>query len=61
MIRAAAVERVGFYPYFFPTFAQAKKVIWDGMTGAGRKFLDYIPLELVADGTKGTKKILNLF
>lgn len=53
----AAAQKVGIYYYFFPTFAQAKKVIWDGMTKTGRKFLDYIPKDLIADGTKGTKKI----
>ena len=53
----ATQEKVGFYPYFFPTFAQAKKVIWDGMTKEGRRFLDYIPRGIIADGTKGTKKI----
>lgn len=37
----AVLERIGIYYYLFPTFAQAKKVIWDGMTGEGRKFIDY--------------------
>lgn len=39
-------ERVGAYYYFFPTYKQAKKVIWDGMTRDGFKFTDYIPKEL---------------
>ena len=34
---------VGSYYYFFPTFAQGKKVIWDGMTRSGVRFLDFIP------------------
>ena len=37
----AVLERVGIYYYLFPTFAQAKKVIWDGMTSEGRKFINY--------------------
>ncbi len=39
-------ERVGAYYYFFPTYSQSKKVIWDGMTREGFKFTDYIPKEL---------------
>ena len=37
----AVLKRVGIYYYLFPTFAQAKKVVWDGMTKEGRKFTDY--------------------
>lgn len=39
-------ERVGAYYYFFPTYKQGKKVIWDGMTRDGIKFLDAFPKEL---------------
>ena len=39
-------ERVGTYYYFFPTYRQAKKVIWNGMTRDGVKFTDAFPLEL---------------
>lgn len=38
-----AFERKGVYYYFFPEFAQAKRVIWDGIDGSGFKFLDHIP------------------
>ena len=43
----AVIERVGIYYYLFPTFAQAKKVIWDGMTGEGRRFINYFPPDLI--------------
>ncbi len=33
--------------YIFPTYAQAKKVIWDSITNDGMRFLDYIPSELI--------------
>lgn len=36
-------SKVGAYYYFFPTYAQGKKVIWDGMDNSGRQFLDYFP------------------
>lgn len=39
----AAIERIGTYYYFFPTFAQARKVIWDARDISGMKFLDHIP------------------
>lgn len=45
-----AFERVGTYYYFFPEFAQGKRVIWDGIDNDGFKFLDHIPKQLI----KGT-------
>ena len=33
--------------YIFPTYAQAKKVIWDSVTNSGERILDYIPDSLV--------------
>ncbi len=42
-----AVEIVGTYYYFFPTYAQAKKVIWDGIDNDGFSFLDHIPKEII--------------
>ena len=39
----AMYKRTGTYYYFFPTYAQAKKVMWDGYDSEGRKILHYIP------------------
>ena len=39
-------ERVGAYYYFFPTYSQSKKVIWDGMTRDGEKFTNAFPVQL---------------
>jgi phage terminase large subunit len=36
-------ERVGSYFYYFPTAAMGRKILWDGMDGAGMKFLDHFP------------------
>ena len=33
--------------YIFPTYQQAKKVIWNGINNDGMHFLDYIPHELI--------------
>lgn len=45
LIRTAFRERMIAY-YILPTYAQAKKVIWTGMTKDGTSFLDYIPEEI---------------
>ena len=39
-------ERVGGYYYFFPTYRQGMKVIWNGMDRDGYKFTDHFPKEL---------------
>ena len=52
-----AFERVGVYYYFFPEFAQGRRVIWDGMDGSGYRFLDHIPAELVRKANSTDMKI----
>ena len=46
MMARSMMERVGTYFYFLPTFAQAKRVIWDGMDGNGFRFINHFPREL---------------
>jgi phage terminase large subunit len=46
MIRRA-LKRVGVYWYIWPTYAQGKKGLWDGISNDGTKFLDYIPRALI--------------
>lgn len=46
MLRAA-LRSIGVYYYIFPTFAQARRVIWDSITNTGERFLDYIPKDLI--------------
>ena len=41
-----ALKVVGIYWYILPTYAQGKKVIFDGIDNKGMRFLDYIPAEL---------------
>lgn len=45
-------ERIGAYFYFFPTYAQGKKILWDGRDRAGFKFTDHFP----KGARKGTNK-----
>lgn len=46
MVRAA-LKRVGLYFYLLPTAVQARRVLFEGMTSDGKKFLDFIPDELI--------------
>jgi hypothetical protein len=45
--RRAACDRVGTYFYLFPTYTQAKKVLWDGRDREGFPFLAHFPREIV--------------
>jgi len=46
MLRAA-ITKIGVYYYIFPTYAQAKKALWNNITSDGIKVLDYVPPELL--------------
>jgi len=52
-----AVETKGIYYYIFPTFAQGRKVLWDGMTNSGYKFIDFIPKPLIKNINNQEMKI----
>lgn len=44
--------------YFFPTYAQGRKVIWDSITKDGFGFRDFIPKECVLDESDTSMKIV---
>ncbi len=52
-----AFEVKGVHYYLLPEHKQARKVIFDGMTNDGFKFLDYIPHELIASANAQEMKI----
>lgn len=54
MIKRAYMEP-GTYYYFLPSYAQAKRVIWDGMTNTGKRMLDYIPKEIIDGNPNNTE------
>lgn len=54
LIACKAHERVGTYWHIFPTYKQAKNVIWNGMTKDGRKFTDHFPKGLI-ESTNATE------
>ena len=43
--------------YIFPTYSQAKKVIWDSITTEGKRILDYIPEEVIESKNSQEMKI----
>lgn len=43
--------------YVFPTYSQGKKVIWDSITNAGKRILDFIPIPLVESMNSQEMKI----
>jgi phage terminase large subunit len=40
-------QRVGTYWHVLPTYKQGRAIVWDGMDGTGRPFLDAFPKEIV--------------
>lgn len=53
-----AIQRKGVYYYFFPEFAQGRRILWDGIDGSGFKFLDHIPEPLVQSKNGTDMKIV---
>lgn len=50
-------QRVGTYYYLFPTYAQAKKAVWDGMDRDGFPFIGHFPKEYVVLSDKSEMKL----
>lgn len=53
-------RRVGVYYYFFPTYQQGRKVLWDGIDRDGFKFLDHIPAAVRKGDPNQTEMKVNL-
>jgi hypothetical protein len=49
---AKAMQRKGLYFYMAPFYNQVRQIIWEGADGTGRRFLDYIPRQLIQSKTK---------
>jgi len=52
-----AMERVGYHLYLLETIGQAREVIWDGIGRDGKKFIDFIPHELIESVNNTEMKI----
>lgn len=46
-IEKAAFMRKGLYWHVLPTYEMGRKIIWNGMTGQGDRFIDLFPRQLV--------------
>jgi len=55
-----AIRTVGTYFYFFPTYNQGRKILWQGMDKAGFPFLGHIPQEARVR-TNNTEMLIELF
>lgn len=55
-----ATEVVGQHYYLFPTYTQAKKILWDGIDNDGMPFLDHVPPELLAGKPNDTELQITL-
>lgn len=44
----AALKRVATYYIVYPTHSQGRKILWEGKTNNGERFLDFIPQQLIA-------------
>ena len=51
-----ASQKIGLYFYFLPTYTQGKKIVWEGITNDGMRFLDYIPKEMI-DGEPNSTEL----
>lgn len=59
LINTAGAERPGLYWHLFPTYAQGKKIAWDGKTKDGKPFRDAFPASLIS-GTNHTEMKITL-
>lgn len=55
-----AFQRIGSYYYYFPTKADGRAILWEGMDKEGRKFLDHFPPHLIAGEPKTVDMQINL-
>ena len=53
----AALQKKGIYYAIYPTYGQAKKIIWDGLTNSGTKFTSFIPQQLISKTNSTDMKI----
>jgi hypothetical protein len=57
ILYGAMFEAVGTYWHIFPSYAQGAKSIWQETNSEGRKYIDYIPRELIAKKNEKELKI----
>jgi phage terminase large subunit len=58
MIRQAYWHRVGTYVYFFPTTRLGRRILWDGINKDGKRFISYIPKQIIEKINEQEMKII---
>lgn len=57
ILTALSMKRVGLYFYIAPYYTQVRSIIWNGSDGDGRRFIDYIPPELIKKKNEAELKL----
>jgi len=57
-IATQILERPALYWHVLPTYNQGRKIVWDGMTKTGRKFIDHLPMALAESVNSTDMKIM---
>jgi phage terminase large subunit len=57
LITSMSQARVGIYYYFFPTYNQGRKILWDGIDKTGFPFRSHIPKEIIKSENSSEMKI----
>lgn len=57
IMEACCGTRTGTFCYFFPSSRLGKRILWDGANKDGRRFVDYIPRELIKSENSVEMKI----
>lgn len=60
LMAAAAILKKGYYFYMFPEHNQARRVIWDGITSDGTRFIDRVDKRLLAKPPQNKEMKLTL-
>ena len=50
-----ALKKIGTYYYILPTGKQARRIVWDGIAENSKRFLDYIPRQLIDGNLNNTE------
>ena len=57
LVRQAYWHRVGYYVYFFPTTRLGRRILWDGINKDSKRFIHYIPKEIIEKVNEQEMKI----
>ena len=52
-----AMRELGTYYYILPTYSQARKIVWEGMTSDGIRMRDFIPRELITRAVEDDMRV----